>query len=55
MNRKQKRDAKNARHRKNERRRDVLKGMRQMGDYWSNYLKVSKEKAIAEAIAWVYR
>jgi len=34
MNRKQKRDAKNARHRRNEKRREVLRILRQSPDLW---------------------
>ena len=34
MNRKQKRDAKNARHRRNERRREVLKILKRSPDLW---------------------
>jgi hypothetical protein len=40
MTRKEKRDAKNARHRKNERRREVLKILRRSPDLW---------KALADA------
>jgi hypothetical protein len=40
LNRKQKRDAKNARHRRNERRREVLKILKRSPELW---------KAIGEA------